>query len=134
MSQQNVALVQRGAEAWNRGDLDTVLEGAHPNIEITPMIPQLVEGGDSVYRGLSGVRRFWEDWRIAWDFRFGEVDLRDLGETVLLISHVSVTARSTGLDLDTPMAAIFSFEDGRIVRMVSYLDAAHALEAAGLSE
>jgi ketosteroid isomerase-like protein len=134
MSQENVEFVRRGIEAWNRGDLDRVLEGAHPNIELTPVIAQLVEGGDSVYRGLSGLRRFWEDWRVAWDFRFSEVDIRDLGEAVLVISRVSVTARATGLDLDTPMAVIFSFEEGRMVRMVSYLDAAEALEAVGPRE
>ena len=134
MSRENVDMVRRGLDAWNRGDLDAVLKLMHPEVELTPVIAQLVEGGDSTYRGTAGVESFWADWRVAWNFEFGELDIRDLGDTVLVIGQVSVTSQTSGMDLDTAMAAVFSVEDGRVIRMISYLDVAEALEAVGLAE
>lgn len=115
------------------GGIEAILESLDPEVELTPVIAELVEGGDSSYRGLRGARRFWDDWRIAWNFKFGDLDLREAGEKVVLVTEVSVTSQASGLDLDTPMAAIFEIRNGRIVRMTSYLDPAEGLEAAGLS-
>ena len=87
MSRENVELVRQGIEAWNRGDLDAFLELAHPNSEWVPAVAQLVEGEDAVYRGTSGLRRFWEDWHGGiFDFQFREADIRDLGDTVLVLT------------------------------------------------
>jgi ketosteroid isomerase-like protein len=133
MSRENVEAVRRGLEAWNRGDLDAMLKVLHPEVEMTPVIAQLVEG-DAVYRGITGARRFWEDWRIAWSFQFGALDLRDVGDSVVMITQVSVTSQASGLELDTPMAAVFTLRNGRVIRMTSYLDPAEALEAVGLRE
>jgi ketosteroid isomerase-like protein len=134
MSQKNVEVVRRGTEAWNRGDIHGFLEAVHPNIEAVPVIAELAEGTETVYKGISGARRFWEDWRVEWDFQFGETEFRDLGNTVLALTRISLTGLASGLDLDAPMAVIYRFEDGRVVRIHSYLDIDEALEAAGLSE
>lgn len=134
MSQENVEALRRGLEAWNRGHLDAVLELLDPDVEMRPVIAQLVEGGEVVYRGISGARRFWEDWRIAWNFQLGDLDLRDAGDDVVMITRVSVTSETSGLDLETPMAAVCRFRDGRVLRMTSYLEPSRALEAVGLPE
>jgi ketosteroid isomerase-like protein len=134
MSRENVEAVRRGLEAWNDGDLDAMLKVLDPEVELTPVIAQLVEGGDAAYRGIPGARRFWEDWRIAWDFRFGALDLREVGDCVVMITQASVTSEASGLDLDTPMAAVFKLRDGRVLQMTSYLDPAEALTAVGLAE
>jgi ketosteroid isomerase-like protein len=134
MSRENVEVIRGGLEAWNRGDLDAMLKVMDPDVELTPVIAQLVEGGDAAYRGIPGARRFWEDWRITWNFQFGDLDLREAGDDVVMITQVSVTSQASGLNLDTPMAAVFKLRNGRLIRMTSYLDPAEALEAVGLSE
>ena len=134
MSQENVEATRRGIAAWNRGDFDAYLELAHPDIEWYPVIAQLVEGQSTVYRGIPGMRRFWEEWHEVFDFRFDETDIRDLGDRVLVLSHVSVTGRASGVDLDTPLAMVVTFEDGLAIRTVSYLDHAEALRAVGLPD
>ena len=134
MSRENVEVIRGGLEAWNRGDLDVLLKVMDPEVELTPVIAQLVEGGDAVYRGIPGARRFWEDWRIAWNFQFGDLDLREAGDDVVMITQASVTSHASGLDLDTPMAAVFTLRNERLIRMTSYLDPAEALEAVGLRE
>lgn len=134
MSQENVETLRRGLQAWNRGDLDGMLELLDPDVEMRPVIAEAVEGAQVVYRGISGARRFWEDWRIGWSFQFGDLDLRDAGDEVVMITRVSVTSETSGLDLETPMAAVCRFRDGRVFRMTSYLEPSQALEAAGLPE
>jgi hypothetical protein len=37
MSQENVELLYRGFDAWNRRDLDMALAGSHAEVEITPV-------------------------------------------------------------------------------------------------
>ena len=135
MSRENGVLVRRGIEAWNRGDFDAFSELAHPDSVWVPAVAQLVEGEEAVYRGLSGLRRFWEDWHGGvFDFRFREEDIRDLGDTVLVLSRVSATGRASGVDLDTPFGMVLTIQGGRLIRMVSYPDREEALEAVGLSE
>jgi ketosteroid isomerase-like protein len=134
MSREKVEVMRRIFGDWGRGDLDAMLKVMDPEVELTPVIAQLVEGGDAAYRGIPGARRFWEDWRIAWNFQFGDLDLREVGDDVLMITRASVTSQASGLDLDTPMAAVFKLRSGRLIRMTSYLDPAEALEAVGLRE
>ena len=135
MSRENVELVRQGLEAWNRGDLDAFLERAHPDCEWVPAVAQQVEGENAVYRGISGLRRFWEDWHGGvFDFQFREEDIRDLGDTVLVLSRVSATGRASGVDLDTSFGMVLTIEGGRLIRMVSYPDREQALEAVGLQE
>jgi ketosteroid isomerase-like protein len=135
MSQENVELVRQAIEAWNRGDLDAMLQVIDPEVEMTPVIAQLVEG-DAVYRGIPGARRFWEDWRIAWNFQWeiGALDLRDVGDSVIMIARASLTSQTSGMELDAPMGVVFTLRNGRVLRVTSHLDPAEALEAAGLSE
>jgi hypothetical protein len=138
MSRETVEAMRHAIEVWNQDDFDAYLEVvgriAHPDLEWFAVIAQLVEGQESVYRGLPGMRRFWEDWHEVFDFRFDKTDIRDLGGTLLILSHVSVTGRTSGVGLDTPLAMVAKFEDGRLIRLDSYLDHTEALEAVGLSE
>ena len=130
--------MRRAIEVWNRDDFDEYLrlveQLVHPDIEWYAVIAQLVEGKETVYKGTSGMRRFWEDWHEVFDFRFDETDIRDLGDKLLVLSHASVTGRGSGIDLSTPLAMLVTFEGGQIIRSDSFLDHAEALEAAGLSE
>ncbi len=136
MSRENAEAMRRAIDVWNRGDFDAYLELVeelvHPEVEWYPVIAQLVEGQQTVYRGIAGMRRFWEDWHELFDFRFDETEIRDLGDTLLVLSYVSVTGRSSEVGLDAPLAMVVTFEDGLLIRSDSYLDHAEALEAVGL--
>lgn len=138
MSRENVETMRHAIEVWNEGDFDAYLSVvhavAHPDVEWYAVIAQLVEGQETVYRGISGMRRFWEEWHDVFDFRFDESDIRDLGEKVLVLSHVSVRGRTSEVGLHTPLALVATFDDGLLIRSESYLDHAEALEAVGLRE
>ena len=138
MSQENVDAVRRAIEAWNRDDVDAYLELveelAHPDLEWYAVIAQMVEGEDSVYRGPAGMRRFWEEWHEVFDFHFEDTDIREVAGKVVVLSRAVVKGRGSGVDLETPLAMVLTFEGDRLIREVSYLDHAEALKAAELSE
>jgi ketosteroid isomerase-like protein len=132
MSQENVELVRRAIEAWNRGDLDAILATLHPDLEYvtTGVFPDL----DPVYHGHDGFRRFWQDFREIWESLSIEIhELRDCGERVLLLMTFNGRGRD-GVEVRRQVASVVAFRDGLDVRHENYGDWTTALEAVGLSE
>ena len=69
MSQENVEIVRRVFEAFNRRDIAAFLELLDPDVEWVPILAVL-EG--RVYRGHEEIRRWIKD--LATDWEFFEVD------------------------------------------------------------
>ena len=133
MSQENVDLARRHIAAWNRGDVDTWVELFHPEAEYISELIGRMEGADNVFRGRTGVRRFWDEWHSVWDLTVEVSEIRDLGNTVLTIGRNRARGRGSEIDLDVPMAYVGEVEDGLIRRLRAYHDPTEALEAVGLS-
>jgi hypothetical protein len=55
ISEQNVGIVRRTLEAWQRDDFDGWLSGMDPTVEWHAVLQRLVEGPESVYRGHEGM-------------------------------------------------------------------------------
>ncbi len=66
MSQENVEIVQRALEAWQREDLETWISGFDPSVEWYGALERLLEGPESVYRGHEGIRRPGTSIRLSW--------------------------------------------------------------------
>ncbi len=131
MSQENVELTRRAFQAFNDRDLDAVLAGLHHDVEAFPRLAA-VEGG---YRGHDGVRRWWAELLGAFpDFHVELLELRDLGEFIVL----SLRLRGSGAESDTPVDAVAwhvnEFRDGKVIRWRVYTSESEALEAVGASE
>jgi ketosteroid isomerase-like protein len=60
--------------------------------------------------------------------------LRDLGESVLTLGHMDLTARATGIEFSQELGEVFDLRAGRIVRIRDFLTHAEAIRAAGLRE
>src|SRR5215216_4529224 len=56
MSQQNVDALKRGLDAYNRRELDAVLEELDTDVEWHPALAVLLGGERTVFRGHQGVR------------------------------------------------------------------------------
>jgi uncharacterized protein len=131
MSQQNVEIVRRGWEAFNRGDPAFLADFAEDaEFEEDPAFPEA-----GVFRGreeiLAYIRGFQEQMR---DHRFEVEEVRDLGDQVLALLRETARGASSGVHVDQRPAFLFQFRGGRISRMRAYLDRAKALEALGLEE
>ena len=124
-------------EAWNSDDLDAFLAELDADVEWHPSIEPGLEGPGTIYRGHDGVRRAWREYRGegAWDLlRSRPQELRDLGEAVLLLGAMDLTARTTGIEFSREVGELIEFRAGKITRARDFLTHAEALEAAGLRE
>jgi ketosteroid isomerase-like protein len=136
MSRENVETAQRAVEAWNADDLDAFLAEFDADIEYHPSIEPGLEGQASVYRGHDGIRKLWSEYRgEAWERLTNRPqEVRDLGESVLMLSRMDFTARTTGIEFSQELAEIVDFRGGKIARVRDFLTHAEALEAVSLSE
>jgi ketosteroid isomerase-like protein len=136
MSQENVEIVRRCLDAWNRGDFDGWMDSSHshPEIEWSSEVTMRMEGSETVFRGRDGLRKYWDEWHSLWDVRIDPTEIRDLGGTVLVIAQTRTQVEASGIDIEGPVAYVFEFEGSLARRVRSYLDPSRALEAVGLSE
>ena len=133
MSQENVEIVRRHHEAYNRHDIGAFLETLDPNVEWIPIMAAL-EG--RTYRGREGVRRWLEELTTDWEiFETCPEEFHDLGDRVLLLGHWRARGRASGVELENqPASWLYEIKGGRVLRMRTYTDRAEALEAVGLSD
>jgi ketosteroid isomerase-like protein len=134
MSKENVDVARGAMEAWNRGDLEAWLATGHPDIEFISSVVAEVEGAERVYRGLAEMRGFWDEWHSVWDATIEISEVRDLGDTVVLLGRMRTRGRASGVPLERPVTYVSEFEGGLIRKLRAYRDAEEALEAVGLRE
>ena len=65
--------------------------------------------------------------------RIEKLEVRDLGERVFGSGQLHIRGRASGVEIDSPIAWLAEFKDGRMTRIKDYLDPRQALEDAGLS-
>jgi uncharacterized protein len=133
VSEENVEIVKRGFDAFNRGDLDALLADWDVNLEWRPAFGGAMLGAAS-YRGDAGYREWWRDVQGTWDqtFRFTPETFSYNGNAVVVIGRGE--GRMKGVEMSQRLAALFRFRGGKIVFAQTYSDAADALRAAGLEE
>ena len=129
MSQENVELLRKFQDDWNRGERD-VAAAYHPDVEFLP----LRSATEGAYHGLSGIEEFVADTSEVFDKFEMNFEFTDLGERVLASGTIHVRARGSGVETDIQTGGLFEFRDGMIVRWEDFGSKSKALEAAGLSE
>ena len=133
MSEENVEVVRRGFDAWNRDDFEAFLAELHPDIEWHTALEGVAEG--TVARGHVGMRQVWENQRAVFGRMETRIDeLRDLGDSVLVLCHLKYIGRSSGAEIESELGMIVVIRDGLALTSHDYLSHAEALEAAGLRE
>ena len=84
--------------------------------------------------GAAGMFQAWEEWLSPWEtYLIRGVQFEEVDGQVLLLGHCVGKMSGSGLEVDTPVAAIYEIEDGKVVRLRHYLDQDQARAAAGLS-
>lgn len=129
--QQNVDIVREGYEAFNEGDIDTVLERFDENIEWIE--PERSRYGGTYHGPDAVVENVFEPTLSDVDDLQVEPDrFIDGGETVVALGHFRGTVAESGEDVEIPFAHAIDLADGRFVRFQNYTDTAQferALEA-----
>jgi ketosteroid isomerase-like protein len=137
MSQENVELVRRINEAFNRGDFEPMFELANPPPEFE-YVPNMEVGPDivGVQRGREGFRRVVEGFWDEFDDPHIELDeLIDGGDQVFISASFRGRGKQSGAEMSWgPLWAVWTVRDGSVVRWQGFTDRDAALEAAGLRE
>ncbi len=136
MSQENVEIVRRAAEEFNRGGMDAVIDTYWAPEIVWDMTPAGVPGF-GVYSGYDEIRAFMADWFSSFEFDQWEIEVEetfDRGDTVVSMVRQRGRGTSSGAAVDVEFAQVVALRAGKIVRIDNYLDRRRALEAAGLRE
>ena len=135
MSQENVELLRRSYEAWNRRDFDSALAIYDTDVVWTFTAEARGAAFKSVYRGPDGVRGFWDTFIEPWeDVNIEIEEIRDAGDSVLAL--VVFSRARDGLAIDQPFVHVITFRGSQGIRFEAFAkrELQEALEAAGLSD
>jgi ketosteroid isomerase-like protein len=133
MSQENVEIVKRAVDAYNRRDVDAFAEHATADFEWFPAAARAVEAGG--YRGREGIETYFGEVRDTWEeLRALPEEFRDLGDRVLALGRMEGRGSGSGVPVDAPLGFVVDFCGGKMPRVRVYLDHGAALRAAGLPE
>jgi ketosteroid isomerase-like protein len=128
---QNVELVRRFVDAFNRSDVESLAGYYHPDVELHewPTAP-----GAGSYRGIDGVRSALNNWFEVWEWmRVEIVEMVDAGEQVLVTLDQRAKGKGSEIEVEIRSFNVYTFHDGRVIRMELFTEREPALEAAGLT-
>jgi ketosteroid isomerase-like protein len=146
MSQENVEMVRAYLATW---DGEMLRPESRPfqrigSMEVTVALyaPDYVyedailpdHAGES-YRGLDASVRAAETWIEPCEWLVVDLDqIIDAGERVVSLHSARAKMRHTGIEFESPLAYVFTFQDGKVVHERAFVDHAEALKAVGLEE
>lgn len=136
MSQENVEVVRSVYAAAAHRDGASVIAlydaGVEWDVSRSPMA-RLVGGG--VYHGHDGLRQFFRAYHDAWEnVDYEPEELIDAGVHVISVDVERSRGRASGIATDLTQYAVWTIENGKVVRVVWFPTRAEALEAAGMGE
>ena len=132
MSRENVEISRRLNEAFNRGDLATVLGLLDPGVE---WWDRADDPGATVYRGHDGYSKHLAD--IDADVVELQVEIKeviDAGDYVIAAVRVHGRGRASGAPFEEYEVHALRFREGKATELREYRTVAEALETLGLWE
>lgn len=133
MSEGNVETVRAAIDAANRGDWQEAFKDGAPGFELDLRGPSPDFG---VLRGFEASRKaLLQYWETFEDFHV-EIEEVIHADEERVITGVRDSARLSGSDseISNRIFQVWTFRDGKIVRLSLHTDRNRALEAAGLED
>jgi ketosteroid isomerase-like protein len=132
MSEENVEVVRRHFEAWNRRDLPTWLALYRSDAEIDWSRARGPFKG--VYRGHDEHEAFWDVfWPTFEDVQVETHGFTEAGSEVVVSNTAHMRGREE-IEVIARSTFVFRVENGQITRHRMFQERAEAIEAGGLSE
>ncbi len=135
MSQENVELIQRVFEAFNREDTAALAALSDEDLEFISVFAEVDTGG-AIHRGrklwatyFARIHETWDEWRTE------DVRIFDAGDDrVAVVFRLIGKGKSSGVPVEREVGLAHTLRKGKLWRMRVYLDSGEALAAVGLSE
>jgi ketosteroid isomerase-like protein len=133
MSQENVKVMRRAIEQFNRADYEAAIENWTSDAVWDWSASHGLDAG--VYRGRAEIRAFWQQYTRTFDeLRFELKDPVEVEADALVVENIGYVRGRAGIEAQARSAWLIRFRDARIAELTLYQTKAEALEAAGLSE
>jgi ketosteroid isomerase-like protein len=132
---QNIQVVRKGVEAFNRRDVDGVVATASPNVEWEDSM--FWSGVARTYRGREGLREWVNQVLEPWESIHVELEEITEAPNDRVFYGLFLTARGKGSGIEPPGQRFWTvvwLANGKVTRRQVFLERAEALEAAGLRE
>jgi ketosteroid isomerase-like protein len=130
MSLENIEIMQRAFDAFNRHDAEAgrAVLAADVEWEIAIGAPD-----DGLYGGPDGVRQWFRAWTADFDdIRYEVNELTDAGDDVFAAVVAVARGRKSRLETRREFFAVYTLRDSLIVRVQVFSDRRPALAAASL--
>ena len=125
----HVEVVTRVIDAFNRADLEAVLEASSADFEFDFSNSRGPLSG--VYRGLDEARDFLASFFEPWAAL--DVELEELvelgGDRVLTVSEIRTRGQGSGAEVNATGAMVWTIRNGEVAAAKMYQSKAEALEA-----
>ena len=134
MSQENVEVVRRFYESWNKQSLDGVLDCAHAEIKFDWSASRAPLSG--IYMGHEGLTQFWTELQEAWEeFSLEIVEVVECErERLVAVTVVRGRGQGSGINMEAGGAMLWTLREGKILSGKLFQNREEALEAVGLTE
>ena len=132
MSEENVNVIRRIVEAFNRGGVEAALPYFDSEIKwVGP--PEWLE--DHLYEGHAGLRRLAEQWTQNFDeYRLDPERFIDSEAGVIALLLTGGRIKGSVDPIDQPVAWVCQLSGGKVAHVQVYFSWEEGLDAAGLSE
>jgi ketosteroid isomerase-like protein len=133
MSQENVVIVKRLYDAFNRDDFDAGV--ALCDSEVVIDRSNSVGPDARIYRGHPGLEEFWNEWKRAWADSHWEIDeCIDSGDNVVVLGRLYARGAASGASVEANVSQVVVVRGGKVLSSKLFQSRSEALEAAGLRE
>lgn len=127
----DIAELFRDDDVW--GSLtEAVAPLFHPDFAC---VQRWLDAAPTTYPGLDGLRTAWLDWLEPWvTYRTEIKEAIDYGDRVLVLVHDFARREGSTEEVMLVGAAVWTVDDGKIIRAQFYTDRTQALKAVVLEE
>jgi ketosteroid isomerase-like protein len=131
-SEQDLAALRAGYEAFNRRDFEALLALFDPDIELLQDASVAPDAG--VFRGPEGATQFFEIILAGFEeLEFVPEEMIDAGDQVVVVAAARGRGKASGVEVEARFTHVWTLRNGKAVRAVYYADHAKALADAGLT-
>jgi ketosteroid isomerase-like protein len=132
MSRENMEIVRRSLESWNRRDLQAMAACYGPEAEVDWSRSRSPFKG--VYRGRRGLETFWDVfWSTFEDVQIEMHEFTEAGSEVVVWNTAHMRGRER-IEVSARTALVFTVENGQITCLRLFDEREEALEAVGVRE
>jgi ketosteroid isomerase-like protein len=135
MSRENVEVLRRFVDAFNRHDIGALAQLCTDDVEFVSVLTVLDAGG-ATYSGPDAWETYFAHMDQVWDgWRVENLEIFEAGEDrAAAVFHIAGRGKTTGVPVQRAVGVSYSFRGGKLWRLRSHLDPMGALEAVGLRD